>query len=1001
MRARREEDQEEEDYIFKPAKSLHFQNDAGREGVSYSDTTPGNLGGSAYRSDDVDITEYKGGTTNVPPVYTVNQLATGEWLEYTIDVPQTANYRIVVRLRNPSSDVLQTFLQVQIGPDGGPYEFDSGSVGMTTANNWRYGMLSSGADLSAGRKVMRLTVVEQGSLLEIDHVAIVLLDGTQTPYPDGTPHAIPGVIEPENFDIGGPNISYYDTTSPAQMGTAPDNKNFRATEVDTVVLKTEGIVVAWITTGEWLEYTVDVAKAGLYEVLIRYATVDATKQIDITLPEQGDISIFGGVRTLPWAIGGLNDYATVPFLANLSAGQQVLRLKIVTGGNLNLSRIEFKKAYGDSVTDDVGFWRFDLDGKNPADTAGTVTDLSAHGNDGSGVNGPVYLAEVPPVKADGVGVTLPTHTHHGGYLNQRSLRLQRVDSQYIRVPHAESLSLGDSSFSVSAWFQAGTIPGGTTGYESQRQWLLCKKSGSSDDSGIDYAVLAGAADLALNPTFSNYNSDPTVPYTPDGREIVLVFGNGSGVQTVASRLKISNTNWHRIEISYDAVKKEIIFLLDGGKGGERVAGVNRSASSTNTGDLLIGAHVNSGGVVDQFIDGVIDEVRITPRPFTGSPTNTAWLGTTWYWENDGSATPDGMFTVQGKRPFAMNRGQMYNWNRCFWDVFEIPGEPGNLALRWVDADEAIPTGGPPQSNCMKWDNDGGDAGSEATPNRISDGVTFQARFKLVKFISNRDNIFDDWEGRAKFLWFVTDLTSFPAYTVNAQFAWSISYADEAARTGIALWAKEKNVDTDGDGTYDQRWHSDNLNDDRWHTLHAVAYASGGKLRRKTWLDDVLVEDFESRAYTVPGMSFGLNDHYDPNMWTVETHIDYFRMSGVGAWDPWGHLLWWPEICDNEADDDDDGLVDCLDPECFIPCCPNPVFDADKDSDVDQADFAVLQACFTDSGDPLGIFESLPDVCRCMDVLRPGSDNDLDRDDYDAFELCASGPGIRANAACDD
>jgi len=29
VRARREEDQEEEDYIFKPAKSLHFQNDAG------------------------------------------------------------------------------------------------------------------------------------------------------------------------------------------------------------------------------------------------------------------------------------------------------------------------------------------------------------------------------------------------------------------------------------------------------------------------------------------------------------------------------------------------------------------------------------------------------------------------------------------------------------------------------------------------------------------------------------------------------------------------------------------------------------------------------------------------------------------------------------------------------------------------------------------------------------------------------------------------------------
>ncbi len=77
-------------------------------------------------------------------------------------------------------------------------------------------------------------------------------------------------------------------------------------------------------------------------------------------------------------------------------------------------------------------------------------------------------------------------------------------------------------------------------------------------------------------------------------------------------------------------------------------------------------------------------------------------------------------------------------------------------------------------------------------------------------------------------------------------------------------------------------------------------------------------------------------------------------------------------------------------------CPNGQlrFDADNDGDVDQADFAAFQACYTGlDGAP---FDCL--ACRCMNT---GGDTDIDGDDLAAFEQCASGPGLAADPACDD
>jgi hypothetical protein len=58
---------------------------AGKQGFAYNDTTPGNDGGSSYRSDDVDIR-----TGSPSPV--VTNTAAGEWLNYEIDVTAEGSY---------------------------------------------------------------------------------------------------------------------------------------------------------------------------------------------------------------------------------------------------------------------------------------------------------------------------------------------------------------------------------------------------------------------------------------------------------------------------------------------------------------------------------------------------------------------------------------------------------------------------------------------------------------------------------------------------------------------------------------------------------------------------------------------------------------------------------------------------------------------------------------------------------------------------------------------
>lgn len=162
--------------------------------------------------------------------------------------------------------------------------------------------------------------------------------GEQVPW-TGLPAALPGTIEAglyDKFEGGtGQEISYVDM-SPSNEG------GFRPGEyVDAVADPGEGAIVGWIASGEWLEYTVDVETAGLYDLSFRYASGNANGGGPFHFEIDGrrispDISVNTTSYWDAWSV-------TTAEGIELNKGVQVLRL-VFSGGEFNLGRMTFSYA---------------------------------------------------------------------------------------------------------------------------------------------------------------------------------------------------------------------------------------------------------------------------------------------------------------------------------------------------------------------------------------------------------------------------------------------------------------------------------------------------------------------------------------------------------------------------------------------------------------------------------------------------------------------------------
>jgi lysophospholipase L1-like esterase len=143
----------------------------------------------------------------------------------------------------------------------------------------------------------------------------------------GTPAAVPGLVEAENFDT----LGYFDTT-PGNQG------DVYRTDVDVDLTALEvGYAVTWMTVGEWVEYTVNVAAEGDYLITVTAGAVAAGRTLSLT---ECDDLLTGPIPVPQIANWGQTGTVTTDAV-HLTAGLHVLRVTAGGGDFLDFDSLTF------------------------------------------------------------------------------------------------------------------------------------------------------------------------------------------------------------------------------------------------------------------------------------------------------------------------------------------------------------------------------------------------------------------------------------------------------------------------------------------------------------------------------------------------------------------------------------------------------------------------------------------------------------------------------------
>ena len=156
--------------------------------------------------------------------------------------------------------------------------------------------------------------------------------GTTPPEPQkpfgGKAWAVPGKIQAEDFDEPGTGrgagLDSYNESDAENHG---DSDYRDGTGVD-LYKKATGVVVGYNTEGEWLEYTINVAKAGDYTLYAAVAAAGSTSSFKFSLDDE-DITDEISVPAASAGEDNYDDYNKVKANIKLPAGEHILRLTVV------------------------------------------------------------------------------------------------------------------------------------------------------------------------------------------------------------------------------------------------------------------------------------------------------------------------------------------------------------------------------------------------------------------------------------------------------------------------------------------------------------------------------------------------------------------------------------------------------------------------------------------------------------------------------------------------
>ncbi|MES2733690.1 MAG: cellulase family glycosylhydrolase [Bacteroidota bacterium] len=270
------------------------------------------------------------------------------------------------------------------------------------------------ANLVAGTYTFQLKVTDNGGLTNSDNVNVLVnpIIIAQTPYAGVI--AIPGLVEAENFDKGGENIAYHDTET-ANLGGL-----YRTSEgVDVENSSAASPNVGWINTGEWLEYSVNVATSGNY-TLASWVASPSGGSFHIEM----DGTNVSGAIAVP-NTGNWQTWTIINKTVSLTAGQHVLRV-FIDGGGFNLNKLSFTTQSNPTLGDGLTAQYFN--GQNFNTSVLTRKDANINFNWGEG--SPAAGVNVDGFSVRWAGQILPrntgTYTFHLTSDNGRRLWVNNV-----------------------------------------------------------------------------------------------------------------------------------------------------------------------------------------------------------------------------------------------------------------------------------------------------------------------------------------------------------------------------------------------------------------------------------------------------------------------------------------------------------------------------------------------------------------------------------------------
>lgn len=227
---------------------------------------------------------------------------------------------------SPTTATLNVGGTQQLTATVAPSNATNKTVSWSSSNTAVATVNTSGLVTAIGAGTATITVTTQDG--NRTATSVITVTSVQAPY-GGSARSIPGTIQVEDFDTGGEGTAYHDNDA------GNSGNQYRTTErVDIEVCSEGGYNIGWTNTGEWLEYTVNVATAGNYDIAVRVTSGTSGGNFKIlfdNVDKTGTMSIGG--------TGGWQSWQTVTKTAvALSAGTQVMQLYLNTG-DLNINSI--------------------------------------------------------------------------------------------------------------------------------------------------------------------------------------------------------------------------------------------------------------------------------------------------------------------------------------------------------------------------------------------------------------------------------------------------------------------------------------------------------------------------------------------------------------------------------------------------------------------------------------------------------------------------------------